>query len=743
MGVKMKHLFLAISFILLAQFVYSQPNKISYQGVLTDDDGALITGTKNLVFRIYNVSSGGTELITDTHNDVSVSAGLFSVELNVGSIDFSQSLWLEITVESITLSPRVALNANGYALAGKATSLKIATNAGEGKVLTSDANGNASWQSAVGGLTNFTESNYTYDSKTGVKLSPNNATSNVDFVIQPKGSGAVIASQPDGATTGGINRGANAVDLQTIRNTNSHIASGTASVIMGGSSNTASGNYSTVSGIGLTASGLSSTAFGQGGNSIGNFSFGAGKDISVNGIGSVGLGYENTTMGNYTLATGIGNVAISDAEAVFGKYATTYTANNNSTDRILAVGNGTSTSDRSNALTILKNANTYIGGSLTINGNGTNASVTFPTSRGTNNQFLKTDGSGATSWDSHSSFSWSLTGNSGTSPVTHFIGTTDNNALIFKVNNNKAGEVSSGTNTAFGYYALNSNTSGSSNTAFGNNSLYNNTSGVRNVALGAKTMENNTTGNNTVAVGYSAGSQYQTCSNSVYLGADAQAMNDGNTNEIVIGYGAIGNGSNSITLGTDFSTESTYIHGIAGQNVPSGVSVYINASGKLGTVTSSARFKENIKDMNSDSDVLMKLRPVSFVYKDEYGNGDKSIQYGLIAEEVAALAPNLVAFDKDDKPYTVYYHRVNAMLLNEVQKQYKIITNQESSITLQSKLIEKQANTIIELQKEISKLKDAMADYQNMNNNLLEKFSKLSDKFNEIIINQTSDKAEK
>ena len=217
------------------------------------------------------------------------------------------------------------------------------------------------WKALIsaGGLTNFTESNYSYDSKYGVKLlARNDAQTNVDFVVQPKGTGGVLASQPDLPSLGGYNRGANAVDLQTARVINSMVASGTSAVIMGGYANTASGNYSTASGTGNTALGTSSTAFGQGGNAFGNYSFAAGIDISASGIASVGLGYKNTATANYTFVAGNTNKASSESEAVLGMYATTYTAANNNTDRIFAVGNGTGSSSRSNALTILKNANT-------------------------------------------------------------------------------------------------------------------------------------------------------------------------------------------------------------------------------------------------------------------------------------------------------------------------------------------------------------------------------------------------
>jgi len=101
--------------------------------------------------------------------------------------------------------------------------------------------------------------------------------------------------------------------------------------------------------------------------------------------------------------------------------------------------------------------------------------------------------------------------------------------------------------------------------------------------------------------------------------------------------------------------------------------------------------------MGTSSDLLMKLRPVTFVYKDEFADGDKSIQYGLIAEEVEKIEPNLVAYDKDGKVYTVFYHKIDAMLLNEVQKQNTI--NRE-----QQKIIESQNKRIEELEKKLEKL---------------------------------------
>ena len=118
----------------------------------------------------------------------------------------------------------------------------------------------------------------------------------------------------------------------------------------------------------------------------------------------------------------------------------------------------------------------------------------------------------------------------------------------------------------------------------------------------------------------------------------------------------------------------TFISGISGQSTTGapGICSVCGPDGKLGTVSSSRHYKEDIDDMGDASGGLMKLRPVSFHYKPEYANGPRTTQYGLIAEEVAEVYPDLVQYDpKTGQPQTVYYHLMNAMLLNEVQKQQR------------------------------------------------------------------------
>jgi hypothetical protein len=115
----MKKALILIVMILVSTFAYSQPSTISYQGVLTDNTGGLLTGEQDLIFQVYNASTGGDLLATDVHNGVSISKGLFNVELNIASVDFSQEIWLEISVGGTTLTPRVKFNASGYALSSK------------------------------------------------------------------------------------------------------------------------------------------------------------------------------------------------------------------------------------------------------------------------------------------------------------------------------------------------------------------------------------------------------------------------------------------------------------------------------------------------------------------------------------------------------------------------------------------------------------------------------------------------
>jgi hypothetical protein len=218
-------------------------------------------------------------------------------------------------------------------------------------------------------------------------------------------------------------------------------------------------------------------------------------------------------------------------------------------------------------------------------------------------------------------------------------------------------------NSAFGIGALGANTTANFNAAFGDGTLQANTVGASNVAFGHNSLHSLTSGDSNIAIGGSAGSTLMTGSNNIYVGNS----------------GVVSSESNTIRIGDPAVQTATFMAGVSGATSAGGVAVLVNSSGQLGTSTSSRRFKDDIADMGTESDLLMKLRPVSFYYKSEL-DPTRTRQYGLVAEEVAQVSPELVVFDKNGVPQTVRYHFVNAMLLNEVQKQQSTIARQQTEI---------------------------------------------------------------
>lgn len=203
-------------------------------------------------------------------------------------------------------------------------------------------------------------------------------------------------------------------------------------------------------------------------------------------------------------------------------------------------------------------------------------------------------------------------------------------------------------NTATGVSALANNGNGKLNTAAGWNALYFN-SGSDNTAIGAFALQNNGSGGGNIALGIEAGLYLTTGSNNIEIG------NVGTAGE-----------ANTIRIGTESTQAATYIAGIFGATVTGGCSVVVASTGQLGCVTSSARYKSDVRDMGDASDRLMNLRPVTFVYKTDATGAQ---QYGLIAEEVEKVYPELVVHGADGRVETVAYQMLPAMLLNEVQKQ--------------------------------------------------------------------------
>jgi Chaperone of endosialidase len=226
-------------------------------------------------------------------------------------------------------------------------------------------------------------------------------------------------------------------------------------------------------------------------------------------------------------------------------------------------------------------------------------------------------------------------------------------------------------NVAVGYNAMFSNSSGSFNTATGLYALSYNTTGGANTAYGFSAL-NNSTGDNNTAVGTDALQRNITGSNNIALGDSAGAHIVDTDFNIDIGNRGYGTDAKTIRIGTVGDQTATFIVGISGATVPTGVAVIVDAHGHLGTTTSSARFKDAIKPMDKASEAILALKPVTFRYKHNL-DPEGIPQFGLVAEEVEKVNPDLVARDEHGKPYTVRYEAVNAMLLNEFLKEHKTV----------------------------------------------------------------------
>jgi Chaperone of endosialidase len=217
-------------------------------------------------------------------------------------------------------------------------------------------------------------------------------------------------------------------------------------------------------------------------------------------------------------------------------------------------------------------------------------------------------------------------------------------------------------NTANGFQALQDNTAGGANTANGFQALFTNTNGHDNTAIGHNALQNNKNGNFNVALGANAGFNLTTGSNNIDVG------NNGVAGE-----------SQTIRIGTARTQTQTFIAGISGVTVPTGIPVIVDVNGHLGTTTSSSRFKEAIKPMDKASEAILALKPVTFRYKHEL-DPDGIPQFGLVAEQVEKVNPDLVVRDEQGKPYTVRYEAVNAMLLNEFLKEHKALVEEHLTV---------------------------------------------------------------
>jgi hypothetical protein len=253
-------------------------------------------------------------------------------------------------------------------------------------------------------------------------------------------------------------------------------------------------------------------------------------------------------------------------------------------------------------------------------------------------------------------------------------------------------------NTATGGSALNNNTTGFFNTANGVGALFFNTTGSFNTGNGANALLSNRTGNNNTGNGLSALNNNTTGSNNIALGALAGTNLTTGSNNIYIDSRGRSTESGTIRIGTQQGR--TFVAGISGVTVAGGVGVIVDTNGQLGTVVSSARYKDAIKPMDKASEAILALKPVTFRYKHELD--PKGIpQFGLVAEDVEKVNPDLVARDDQGKFYTVRYEAVNAMLLNEFLKEHLKVEKLEATVAQQHKDFEA---AVAELKGQIQKV---------------------------------------
>jgi len=206
------------------------------------------------------------------------------------------------------------------------------------------------------------------------------------------------------------------------------------------------------------------------------------------------------------------------------------------------------------------------------------------------------------------------------------------------------------------------------NIAVGDSALINNATGSNNTAIGSAALQNNDNGSENIALGEGAGENLTTGDNNIDIG------NSGVSGE-----------SNTIRIGTQGTQVATYIAGISGAPLDSGVAVVVDATtGQLGVLPSSLRFKKDVKAMDAASEAILALKPVTFHYKSD---NTGTLRFGLIAEEVANVNPDLVVRDENGEIHTVLHDAVNAMLLNEFLKEHHQVQDLKTIVAEQQKQI--------------------------------------------------------
>ncbi len=430
-----------------------------------------------------------------------------------------------------------------------------------------------------------------------------------------------------------------------------------------------------------------------GGSALGNnISGSVNVAVGTNALGNNTIGTGNTAVGNDALAL---NVASDNTAVGAGALDSNGSGTNNAALGRSALGANTTGAD-----------NTAVG----INALGASSTFNNNTAVGANALALSTANSntavGSTALDANTTGQQNTA--AGAFALTSNVTGSDNTAVgtgALQLN-------TSSNNTAVGSLALDANTTGTNNTAVGFNALSATTTGGNNTAVGTSALSATVNGGNT-AVGSLALTLSSTGFQNTAVGSNALDANIAGTNNTAVGFNALTNstgsgniaigkdagiglgaGNDNIYIGNNGQSESStirigggtqtraFIAGTRGvtTGVADAIPVVIDSAGQLGTISSTRRVKEDIRDMGAASERLLQLRPVLFRYRQPMADGSKPLEYGLIAEEVAEVMPELVVYDKDGQPQTVQYHVLPALLLNELQHQQKELAEQEAEL---------------------------------------------------------------
>jgi hypothetical protein len=702
---------IAVSILLLVSLGLAQapttsvPNLIRYGGVLKDAQSAAVSSaTAGVTFAIYNQQDGGAPVWMETQNVITDAGGNYSVLLGsttatgLPSDLFSQQeqRWLGVQPQGQAEQPRVLLVSVPYALkaheaetlGGKSVSDFVLANptnsAASANNVTQASSTNTSQSAKPGtktgaasaGPTNFSGS--TTDqivgvTQTGAGLGVNaTAGSRAIYGTATGASGAAYGVVGVASGTGGV-----AVFGSATSGTGGTVgvkggSSSTSGVALRGTASATTGNTIGVSASVASAAGTAAVLNNTAGGKIISGQNNGAEQFSVDGSGNV-----NSTAGTYRIG---GNNVLSIGSFADGNL-------------FLGVGAGSSNvagtgvhntfsgylAGYSNTVGYFNTFSGYLAGFSNTTG-GANTFYGFQAG------FSNT--TGAANVFSGVNAGFSNTGGYSNAFIGNYAGFSNSTGFYNVFSGGDAGyfNATGADNVFSGYQAGYFNTTGTYNTFSGYQAGYFNTAAVNNVFSGYQAGYFNTTGNNNTFLGYQAGLNNQTGNNDVYI-ANGGPTSGAESSTIRIGTQGTGAGQQN----------ATYIAGIAGSTV-TGVAVNINTStGQMGVASSSLRFKEQVRDMGDSTSSLMKLRPVTFFYKPEYDKGPRTLQYGLIAEEVAKVYPELVAYDNDGKPFTVRYQYIATMLLNEVQKQYR-------RAEAQSEVIEVQAQKIDALEQRLSRL---------------------------------------